>query len=94
MKVAAITLLALVFAVGAFAAGPASDPPKSHPTFGQPGVSAPAPPATRPPAGAQPPMRFYGYVPPPPILHVWPGGYRVIRQDLSNTLSDHIGGHY
>ncbi|MCA1962183.1 MAG: hypothetical protein LDL33_15485 [Desulfomonile sp.] len=93
MKVAVIVLLSLAFGVGAFAAGPASDPPKSQPTFGQPGGSAPAPPAARPPAGAQP-ARFYGYVPPPPILHVWPGGYRVIRQDLSNTLADHIGGHY
>jgi hypothetical protein len=37
---------------------------------------------------------YYGYVPPPPIRHTWPGGYRVILHEMTNTLMDHITGHY
>jgi hypothetical protein len=37
---------------------------------------------------------YYGYVPPPPILHTWPGGYRVIIHELLNTLSEHLLGQY
>lgn len=37
---------------------------------------------------------FYGYVPPPPILHSWPGGYRVLVHEIMNTLMDHIIGRY
>lgn len=37
---------------------------------------------------------FYGYVPPPPIRHTWPGGYKVIFHELLNTLSEHILGQY
>jgi len=37
---------------------------------------------------------FYGYVPPPPIRHTWPGGYRVILHELTNTLMEHISGRY
>ncbi len=40
------------------------------------------------------PQRFYGYVPSPPIRHVWPGGYRVIIQDINNVLADHLLGYY
>jgi len=40
------------------------------------------------------PKRFYGYVPPAPIRHVWPGGYRVIFHDLFNMMSDHQAGRY
>jgi hypothetical protein len=43
-------------------------------------------------AGAQQP--FYGYVPPPPIRHTWPGGYKVIFHEMMNTLMEHIIGHY
>jgi hypothetical protein len=41
--------------------------------------------------GAKP---FYGYVPPPPIRHTWPGGYKAIFLELTNTLTDHILGRY
>ncbi|AFM24381.1 hypothetical protein [Desulfomonile tiedjei] len=37
---------------------------------------------------------FYGYIPPAPIRHTWPGGYRVIFHELGNTLMEHILGHY
>jgi hypothetical protein len=37
---------------------------------------------------------FYGYVPPAPILHTWPGGYKVIFHELTNTLMDHLTGHF
>ncbi len=37
---------------------------------------------------------YYGYVPPPPIRHTWPGGYRAIFMEMSNTLIDHILGRY
>jgi hypothetical protein len=35
-----------------------------------------------------------GYVPPPPIRHTWPGGYRVIILEMMNTLMDHVIGRY
>lgn len=37
---------------------------------------------------------YYGYVPPAPIRHTWPGGYRNIFHELFNTLSEHILGQY
>ncbi|GEM_PF-1613367 len=37
---------------------------------------------------------FYGYVPPAPIRHTWPGGYRAIISEMTNTLIDHMLGHY
>jgi hypothetical protein len=37
---------------------------------------------------------FYGYVPPPQIRHTWPGGYKVIFHELTNTLMEHILGQY
>lgn len=37
---------------------------------------------------------IYRYVPPPPIRHTWPGGYKVIFHELFNTLSQHLLGHY
>ncbi|MGC8660305.1 MAG: hypothetical protein ACP5U1_14660 [Desulfomonilaceae bacterium] len=39
-------------------------------------------------------QRFSGYVPPPPIRHTWPGGYKVIFHEMMNTLMDHIVGQY
>ena len=46
------------------------------------------------PAAKGMPQRFYGYVPPPPIRHTWPGGYRVIFQEMNNTFINHVLGHY
>ncbi|MBI4962908.1 MAG: hypothetical protein HY913_06515 [Desulfomonile tiedjei] len=37
---------------------------------------------------------FYGYVPPPPIRHTWPGGYRAIIHEMFNNLMEHMTGHY
>lgn len=37
---------------------------------------------------------FFGYVPPPPIRHTWPGGYKVIFHELVDTLAEHILGQY
>lgn len=37
---------------------------------------------------------YYGYVPPAPIRHTWPGGYRNIFHELFNTLSEHMLGQY
>ncbi|MEI8182675.1 MAG: hypothetical protein WCG29_08215 [Desulfomonile sp.] len=37
---------------------------------------------------------FYGYVPPPPIQHSWPGGFRVLVHEVINTLMDHMTGRY
>lgn len=47
-----------------------------------------------PPASKVHPQVHYGYVPPPPILHTWPGGYRVIIHEMTNSLIDHILGKY
>lgn len=46
------------------------------------------------PAAKAKPRRFYGYVPPPPIRHTWPGGYRVIMQEMNNTFIEHMLGQY
>lgn len=40
------------------------------------------------------PPHFYGYVPPPPIRHTWPGGYRAIIHEMTNTLIEHMLGRY
>lgn len=56
------------------------------------------PPAAAEPQRMTPPAdkqkMFYGYVPPAPIRHTWPGGYRVIFSELTNTLIEHILGQY
>jgi hypothetical protein len=65
-------------------------------------LAAQDPPATtsqvkQPPALTQAQARqklFYGYVPPLPIQHTWPGGYRVIMHELFNTLGEHMVGQY
>ncbi|MEJ2717894.1 MAG: hypothetical protein P8182_12255 [Deltaproteobacteria bacterium] len=46
------------------------------------------------PASKAKPRRFYGYVPPPPIRHTWPGGYRVILQEMNNTFIEHMLNQY
>jgi hypothetical protein len=51
-------------------------------------------PAEKAPNAAVKPNTSYGYVPPAPIRHTWPGGYRVIFHELSNTLMEHILGQY
>jgi hypothetical protein len=66
------------------------------------GVLAADFPSNTPDSKASPPLSqgeirqrmFYGYVPPAPIHHTWPGGYRVIFHELMNTLSEHILGQY
>jgi hypothetical protein len=40
------------------------------------------------------PELFYGYVPPAPIRHTWPGGYRVIILEMGNTFMEHLLGRY
>ncbi len=60
--------------------------PAGSPVTGQPQKIAP------PSANQQ--QMFYGYVPPAPIRHTWPGGYRVIFSELTNTLIEHIIGQY
>jgi hypothetical protein len=56
--------------------------------------SQPTPPVVvAKPAPGQP-QPFYGFVPPPPIRHTWPGGYKVILHEMMNTLSEHILGQY
>ncbi len=47
-----------------------------------------------PPSSEQQVQPFYGYVPPAPIRHTWPGGYRVIIHEIMNTLVDHVLGRY
>lgn len=37
---------------------------------------------------------YYGYVPPPPIQHTWPGGYRVIVHEMMNSIMEHLLGRY
>jgi hypothetical protein len=57
--------------------------------------SFPAAKSSRPPTRAEIQQRlYYGYAPPPPILHTWPGGYRVIIHEMLNTLAGHILGQY
>ncbi|MGB6064102.1 MAG: hypothetical protein WBG50_04805 [Desulfomonilaceae bacterium] len=59
-----------------------------------PAAPAAAGPAHGTPLSSAQQKMFYGYVPPPPIRHTWPGGYRVIFHELANTLMDHILGQY
>jgi len=51
-----------------------------------------APPAAQ--HAKQQPELFYGYVPPAPIRHTWPGGYRVIILEMTNTFIEHLLGRY
>jgi hypothetical protein len=80
-----IFLIILCFAVGSVSELYADNFPAAPATNGQ--VQGP------PPSKVQQKM-FYGYVPPPPIRHTWPGGYRVIFHELTNTLMEHILGQY
>jgi hypothetical protein len=41
-----------------------------------------------------PPNVYPGYVPPAPIRHTWPGGYRVLFHEVINTLIEHMLGQY
>jgi hypothetical protein len=59
-----------------------------------PATGAPAAGPRQPAATSAQQQRVYGYVPPPPIRHTWPGGYKVIFHELFNTLSQHMLGHY
>lgn len=82
-----VLFCAVILIAAAFSASgvPASDIPSNDPQAK----------ALRPSNQAETQQRmYYGYVPPPPILHTWPGGYRVIIHELFNTLSEHILGQY
>ena len=59
-----------------------------------PATSAPAAGQRQPSDASVQQQMIYGYVPPPPIRHTWPGGYKVLFHELFNTLSQHILGHY
>jgi hypothetical protein len=59
-----------------------------------PTAQAQSGPAQAPPLSKVQQKMFYGYVPPPPIRHTWPGGYKVIFHELTNTLMEHILGQY
>jgi hypothetical protein len=85
LLVAAI-MMSLVFACGV---GLAADEP-----MGNLEKKQIRPESTAPAAPAQQPQVFYGYVPPAPIRHTWPGGYKVIFHDMVNTLTNHILGRY
>jgi hypothetical protein len=82
MKGLAIAVLVLFFF---FSVAQGADGPGIQPRKGQ------APP---PASGGLPAGRFYGYVPPPPIHHTWPGGYRAIFMEMMNTWSEHMLGRY
>lgn len=59
--------------------------------------SQPLRPPSTPAQGQSPEVRdrmYYGYVPPAPIRHTWPGGYKVIFHEIFNTLAEHILGNY
>ena len=59
-----------------------------------PGQSPVVKQAPAPQAPGRQPRLHYGYVPPAPIRHTWPGGYRVIFHEIQNTLSEHMLGQY
>jgi hypothetical protein len=59
-----------------------------------PSQPAPAAVPLKPGAAAGQPQPFYGYVPPAPVRHTWPGGYRVIFHELMNTFTEHMLGQY
>jgi hypothetical protein len=54
----------------------------------------PTPPQGHSSSAVQQQRLHYGYIPPAPIRHTWPGGYKVIFHELGNTLSEHILGRY
>ncbi len=84
MKKLSITLLIISFSIAlfGFSAG-AEEFPSQVPAASQPQIR-----------GQSHPGPFQGYVPPPPIRHTWPGGYKVIFHEMMNTLMDHIVGQY
>jgi hypothetical protein len=84
MKKLSITLLIISLAVGFFGfSARAEDFPSQAATLSQS--------QNQPQNPAKP---FEGYVPPPPIRHTWPGGYKVIFHEMMNTLMEHVIGHY
>ncbi len=88
MKLVALIVctILLVTSVSVVASYAANDFPSPPPTS-QMATRAPAQPAGHP-------QLFSGYVPPPPIRHTWPGGYRVIFHEIMNTLAEHLLGQY
>ncbi len=59
-----------------------------------PATNAPAAGPRQTAAGSVEQQMIYRYVPPPPIRHTWPGGYKVLFHELFNTFSQHMLGHY
>ncbi len=86
MKRVVVVCLTLIVALSVGAAVSLAQSP-------MPGPAA-AGPVQAPPVSKVHPKAAYGYVPPPPILHTWPGGYKVIIHEMTNTLIDHILGKY
>jgi hypothetical protein len=80
------TFLVFIIVMGFSLAAPASDNfPQYQATPRQPAVQGPS---------AEQQNMFEAYVPPPPIRHSWPGGYRVLIHEVMNTFMDHIVGRY
>jgi hypothetical protein len=84
MKRLAVICLAVIIAAALLASVTVADNsfPQSPAGAGKPGITK-----------AQQQL-YYGYVPPPPIRHTWPGGYRAIIHEMMNNLMEHITGHY
>jgi hypothetical protein len=80
------TFLVFTIVLVSFLAAPASD---NFPQY----QSTPKQPAVRGHTAEQENM-FEAYVPPPPIRHSWPGGYRVLLHEVVNTFMDHVVGRY
>ena len=59
-----------------------------------PSQPAPAVAPLKPGLHSGQPQIYRGYVPPAPIRHTWPGGYRVIFHEMMNTFSEHMLGQY
>jgi hypothetical protein len=75
----------VIAALGFSAMAASSNFPSIEPKSDQP---------SRPAVATGQPQLYYGYVPPPPIRHTWPGGYRVIFHEMINNLMEHMTGHY
>jgi len=85
MKRCCIVLCFVSLLLFAFAASGSDNFPQNPSTPRQPPVQG---------LTAEQQNLFEAYVPPPPIRHSWPGGYRVLIHEVVNTFMDHIVGRY